>query len=136
MKIPDVTPARRGRVNLHGSILDEERNEEGKREGASERERESGEGRGEEIIAGSGKTRERERRVKYLNRRGNETPGTNNKQANKNRHPPSPRRLSARGALGASRFSNSPACPDLAATWDAVAKSKKNARMSITRYVP
>lgn len=35
------------------------------------------------FIAGSGKMRERERRVKYLNRRGNETLGTNNKQANK-----------------------------------------------------
>lgn len=85
-------------------------------------------------IAGSGKTRERERRVKYLNRRGNETPGTNNKQANKNRHPPSPRRLPARDALGVTIF-EFPGLSDFAATWDAVARSKKDAWMSITRYV-
>lgn len=123
MKIPDVTPARRGRVNLHGSIPDG-RNEEGMRVCASER------GDHRRFMENAGAREESQ----VPNRRGNETPGTNNKQANKNRHPPSPRRLPARGALGVTIFEFS-GLSGYAATWDAVAKSKKDASMSIIRYV-
>lgn len=60
------------------------------------------------------------------NRRGNETPGTNNKQANKNRHPPSPRRLPARGALGVTIFEFSGLSEGApAATWDRSGEKQK-----------
>lgn len=57
-------------------------------------------------------------------RRGNETPGTNNKQANKNRHPPSSRRLPARGAFSATIF-EFPGSSDFTATWNAKQKTRE-----------
>jgi len=114
VKIPDITPARRGRVNLHESIP-ERRNKEKQRGRESERkmikERERKRKRDHRRLRENAGAREESQ---VPNRRGNETPGTNNKQANKNWHPPSTRRLPVRGALSASRFSNSPA---FAVTW-------------------
>ncbi|TGZ47309.1 hypothetical protein DBV15_04186 [Temnothorax longispinosus] len=78
------------------------RNEEGRRDREKENERASErEGRSSPVHGKRGSAREESQ---VPNRRGNETPGTNNKQANKNRHPPSLRRLPARGALGVTIF--------------------------------
>lgn len=102
MKIPDVTPARRGRVNLRGSIPDG-RNEEGMGESASER----ADHRRFTENAGA-----REERVKYLTDAATKRPEqTTNKQTKtgiRRLHGACPRE-----PRSPSRFSNSPACPRL-----------------------
>lgn len=140
MKIPDVTPARRGRVNLHGSIPDR-RNEEGKKGvGASER--------GDDCAGfmekrGGASARERDR-VKYLTDAATKRPEqTTNKQTKtgiRRLHGACPREERSRArvrirAVTIFEFSGLPVPRLRGMRPRRSAKSKKNAWMSITRCV-
>lgn len=136
MKIPDVTPTPHGRVNLHGSIP-ERRNEEGEIRRETERiiEWEKNKDKEGDHRRLRENAREREKRVKYLTDAATKPPGTNNKQANKNWHPPSLRRLSARSALGVTIFEFSD-LSDIADMLNVAKSKKKGCQLHVTFLNP